>query len=166
MAEQDEANAGRRAREDVPVSLREITRENYRECLRLRVTPEQERFVASNAVSLAEAKYELELEPLAIFAGERMVGFVMYGASTEGDMADGAHWIHRLMVDVAHQQHGYGRTALRLVLDRLRADLACREIAISWVPSNDVAERLYLSLGFIKTGEILWGERVGRLRVR
>jgi diamine N-acetyltransferase len=149
-------------REPGEVSLREITRENFRECLRLRVSREQEQFVAMNAVSLAEAKYEPELEPWAIFAGERMVGFVMYGESAE----DGAHWIHRLMLDMAHQGRGYGRAALRLVLDRLRALPTCREIAISWVPSNEVAERLYLSVGFVKTGEILWGERVGRLRIR
>ncbi|MBF6590391.1 MAG: GNAT family N-acetyltransferase [Ktedonobacterales bacterium] len=144
------------------ITLREITRANYSACLGLRVAPEQEPFVATNAVSLAEAKYEPEMVPLGIYAGERMVGFAMYGYNE----ADGAHWIHRLMVDVAYQHHGYGRAALRLVLARLRALPECARIAISWNPDNAVAERLYLSEGFTKTGEVLWQELVGRMRVR
>jgi diamine N-acetyltransferase len=146
----------------VEITLRAITRENYHECLRLRVAPEQETFVASNATSLAESKFEPELVPLAIYADERMVGFIMYGYIAE----DGAHWIHRLMLDRTVQGRGYGRSALRMALERLRALPECRAIAISWDPHNQVAERLYLQEGFIKTGEVLWGEAVGRLRVR
>ena len=40
------------------ILLREITRDNYMDCLRLKVKPEQLSFVASNAVSLAQSKYE------------------------------------------------------------------------------------------------------------
>ncbi len=148
--------------ENAEITLRDVTRENYRECLRLRVAPEQELFVASNAVSLAEAKYEPGLVPLAIYAGERMVGFAMYGYDEEED----AYWIHRLMIDESFQRRGYGRAALRALLARLRALPDCRQVAISWDPSNTVAERLYLSEGFVKTGEIIWNEAVGRLTVR
>ena len=56
------------------MTLREIGRENWEQCVRLEVAPEQERFVASNAVSLAQSKYEPEWTPLALYDGEEMVG--------------------------------------------------------------------------------------------
>ena len=59
------------------ISLRSITRDNYLECMRLKVAPEQEGFVASNAFSLANAAYVPGCTPLAIYADETMVGFIM-----------------------------------------------------------------------------------------
>ena len=46
------------------ITLREITRENYIACLLLKVKTEQENFVATNAISLAKAKYEPECIPI------------------------------------------------------------------------------------------------------
>ncbi len=63
------------------MTLREITRENWLQCVRLKVAPEQEPFVAPNGVSLAQSKYEPEWVPLALYDDDEMVGFVMYGVS-------------------------------------------------------------------------------------
>ncbi len=60
----------------MPITLKEITKDNYVECIRLKVRDNQ-RFVASNVYSLAESKYEPENIPMAVYAGETMVGFVM-----------------------------------------------------------------------------------------
>ena len=141
------------------MTLREITRENWLQCVRLKVAPEQEPFVAPNGVSLAQSKYEPEWVPLALYDNEEMVGFVMYGVSPE----EGKHWILRVMVDRRYQGKGYGRAAMRLLLDRLRAIPGCDEVAISYEPENDVARRLYASCGFRETGEIIEGETVARL---
>jgi diamine N-acetyltransferase len=63
---------------DPEVTLREITKENLGSILRLKVAPDQEQFVASNAVSLAEAHFEPELPYFrAIYAGDVPVGFLM-----------------------------------------------------------------------------------------
>lgn len=141
------------------VTLRDITRDNWLQCVRLRVAPGQEEFVASNAVSLAQAAYEPEWQPYAIFDDEQMVGFVMYGLEPREQQ----HWILRLMVDAAHQQRGYGRAAMRLVLERLKALPDCRGIAISYEGANKTARQLYLSLGFRETGEVIEGEVVARM---
>jgi diamine N-acetyltransferase len=140
------------------MALREITRENWEQCVRLTVAPEQERFVASNAVSLAQSKYEPEWIPLAVYDDE-MVGFVMYGVYRD----EGKHWILRVMVDRRFQGRGYGRAAMRLLLDRLRAIPGCDEVAISYEPENEVARRLYASFGFRETGEVIEGETIARL---
>jgi diamine N-acetyltransferase len=141
------------------VTLREITRENWEQCVRLTVAPEQAPFVASNAVSLAQSKYEPEWIPLAVYDDDEMVGFVMYGVYRD----EGKYWILRVMVDHRFQGKGYGRAAMRLLLDRLRATRGCDEVAISYEPENEVARRLYASFGFRETGEVVEGETVARL---
>jgi diamine N-acetyltransferase len=141
------------------MTLREITRDNWLQCVQLRVAPEQEAFVASNSASLAQSKYELEWIPHALYEDAEMVGFVMYGVNRE----EGKYWILRVMVDRRYQGRGYGRAAMRLLLERLRAIPGCDEVAISYEPENEVARRLYASCGFRETGEILEGETVARL---
>lgn len=73
----------------VEVSLQPITPDNYKECLSLQVDASQTGFVATNTKSLAEAKADPTLIPLAIYDREAlgylppdipvpMVGFIMY----------------------------------------------------------------------------------------
>jgi diamine N-acetyltransferase len=141
------------------VTLREITRDNWIQCVRLEVAPEQGHFVASNAISLAQSKYEPEYIPLAVYNGDEMVGFVMYGLARDY----GKYFILRVMVDHHRQGKGYGRAAMELLLDRIRALPDCDEVFISYEPENEVARRLYASFGFRETGEIVEGETVARL---
>lgn len=149
------------------VILRDVTKENWQECVRLRLAPEQEHFVASNAYSLAESKFMPTFIPQAIYGRddasgeEAMVGFVMYGLYPDGEPPFGRrHWIFRLMIDRDHQGRGYGRAALREVLARLAADPACQNVLIGYEPENAVARKLYLSLGFREIGPAPWGELV------
>lgn len=64
------------------VTLREISVDNFEECLSLSVAEDQKKHIASNAYSLAEA-YALSREgrdvplPYAIYAHGQMVGFVL-----------------------------------------------------------------------------------------
>jgi diamine N-acetyltransferase len=143
------------------VTLRDITRANWRACVALTPAPAQEHFVASNAVSLAQAAYEPGWTPQGIYAGEVMVGFIMYGLTAE----DPAHWVLRLMVVQRHQRQGYGHAALAEAIQRMTARPDCHEIAISYEFDNEVARALYLSLGFRETGETIEDETVARLAV-
>lgn len=145
---------------DMPtVTLCEITLDNWRACVRLKVRPDQEEMVAPNALSLAQAKYQTEMVPLGIYAGGQMVGFVMYGV----DRDDGNYWIYRVMIDLRHQGKGYGRSGMLALLRRMRELPHCADILISYEPNNSAAEALYLSLGFERTGQIIEGEVVARL---
>ncbi len=143
------------------VTLREITRDNWRECVKMKVEPGQSRFVASNVFSLAQSKYEPECIPLAVYDDEQMVGFVMYRPEDYG-LAK-IWFIDRVMIGEGHQQKGYGRAAMTLLLERLRAQKGYSAILISFVPENVVAQKLYSSFGFKDTGEIDDGELVYRI---
>ena len=143
------------------VSLREITRDNWRECAKIRVEASQTHFVASNLFSMAQAKYEPECVPLAVYDDEQMVGFVMYRPEDHG-LAK-IFFIDRLMIGEGHQKKGYGRAAMILLIERLRSQAGYNAILISFVPGNDVAQKLYSDLGFQDTGEIDDGELVYRM---
>ena len=141
------------------VTLRDVDRENFRQCIKLEVHEAQTSFVASNVFSIAQSKVEPTFTTQAVYDGDEMVGFVMYGY----DVDDKRHEVARLMVDKAHQGKGYGRAALVEVIRRLRAEPGCRQIALSVNPENHSARKLYESLGFVKTGEVSHGEDVMRL---
>lgn len=143
------------------IELREITMENFRQCIRLEVADHQRGFVASNMYSLAEAKADGVSNPLAVYSGGSMVGFTMYWFDAES----GTGYIDRLMVAAGHQRRGYGRATMREVIRRLRETAGCRRIRTSFEPTNEVARSLYLSLGFRETGEVDEGETVAVLDV-
>ena len=142
------------------ITLREIDRENFMRCVRLEVGEEQKAFVSPNVFSIAQSKVEPDFDVQAVYDGEQMVSFVMYGWEEE----EGCHCLARLMVDKNHQGKGYGRAATEAVIERLRAEPGCRQIVLSVNPANKNAQALYESLGFVKTGEVSYGEEVMRLR--
>jgi diamine N-acetyltransferase len=144
------------------VTLRDIDRENFGRCVKLEVREEQKSFVASNLYSIAQSRVETTFTPQAVYDGDELVGFCMYGYDTD----EGCHWIARLMIDKAYQGKGYGRAATKEIVRRLSLEPGCREIALSVEPENNVAQRLYASLGFEKTGEVAHGEEIMRLRVK
>ncbi len=144
------------------VVLRDINKDNWKQCIGLKVAPEQKNFVASNLYSIAESKFEPDWTPLAIYHDETMVGFTIYGR----DSSDGSYWIIRLMIDEQHQGRGYGRAVMQEVIQRLKETLDCTEIKISFAPENRAAEKLYLSLDFQHTGLVEDGEIVLRLPIR
>ena len=135
------------------VCLRTITQKNFRECVDLKVAAEQESFVASNVYSLAQAKVNPQMTPLAIYDGTAygrepdefgpMVGFTMY------EVIDGVGFIVRLMVGESFQRRGYGCAAMIEVIRRLKMMPEVEYIGTSFVEENEAAERLYRNLGFV-----------------
>ena len=144
------------------VTLREINRDNFRQCVRLETFEEQKGFVSPNVFSIAQSKVEPNLAPYAIYDDEEMVGFIMYGPDSDED----CYVVMRLMIDKNHQGKGFGRAAMEEAIRRMKREPDCREIALSFAPENTNAERLYESLGFRRTGEVVEGEVVMRLRLK
>jgi diamine N-acetyltransferase len=132
------------------VQLKEITPQNFKECVNLKVADWQTTFVASNVMSLAQSKIVYpNANTLAVYAGDEMVGFVMFGF----DEDDQKYYLGRLMIDEKYQGKGYGKAATLEVIERLKQDENCREIYLSFAPENVNAEKLYQNIGFKRTGE-------------
>lgn len=142
------------------ITLREITRDNWRAVAGLQLHEGQEAFVAPNWYSMLEALHsDGDLHSRAIYLDDSLIGYVMYGT----DPATHECWIIRLMTDKNQQRKGYGRQAMALIIDQIRQTYACDAILICFEPTNTVARRFYQSLGFQDTGRIEEEELVFRL---
>jgi diamine N-acetyltransferase len=128
------------------VELKDVTAKNWRAIARLELARDQKDLVADNLHSIAESKFDPDARPRAIYAGGEPVGFLMYDASDDEAL------IYRFMIDRRHQGKGYGRAALVLAIDEIRAMPNVRKVSISYMPDNNAAKAFYASLGFIEVG--------------
>jgi diamine N-acetyltransferase len=132
------------------VTLEDVGADNWRACAGLEVEESQRQFVAPVAYYLALCAYgQSPWHPLAVRAGDEIVGFVMYGV----DPDDESFWIGGLLIDRQYQRRGYGRGVVAQLLKRAASD-GHREAALSYDPQNRQAHSLYASMGFRETGEI------------
>ncbi|MEO9169432.1 MAG: GNAT family N-acetyltransferase [Aestuariivirga sp.] len=140
------------------MELREITFETVRSIIKLEVSANQKAYVASNAVSIAEAHFNPGAWFRGIYAEDAPVGFVMLldptipGAMSRGPIAKDEVYLWRLMIDLRHRRKGYGKKALDLVCEKTRLAGKARSIISSYVEGPDGPESFYLSYGFHKTG--------------
>ena len=132
------------------VRLADVTRRNWRAVARLELAPDQEDLVASNLYSIAQSKFDPNARPRAIYAGDTIVGFIMYDVWREDDAMEAS--IYRFMIDRRYQAKGYGRAALAAALAEIRAVPGIARITISYMPNNPVAKPFYGSFGFVETG--------------
>ena len=141
------------------VSLREVTKESLGRVLRLKVSPEQDRFVASNAISIAQAYFDREIAWFrAIYADETPVGFLMLEDRPELPK----YFLWRFMIDARFQGLGFGARAIALLLDHVRTRPGATELGVSVVPGDGGPGRFYEKQGFRYTGEVDEGELVLR----
>jgi diamine N-acetyltransferase len=149
--------------------IRPVTKENWRELIRLKVREEQTHFVASNLYSIAESQFGDDIEghwdyhPFGIYDAGTPVGFLMYGINFDHPKQQA--FIIRLMVDEKYQGKGYGRFGMQKLLEIFRGEERIRVVGISYEPENEGARKLYASLGFEETGEMIDGETLAVLKL-
>jgi diamine N-acetyltransferase len=141
------------------IQLKPIDRHNVWDCVELKVAEHQRKFVASNVVSLAQAKAQEECIPLAVYDGDIMVGFLMYCI----DVDDNNYWIYRVMIGEEHQGKGYGKQALNLLINKIKEDKNHDKILLGVHVESEFAVKLYKSCGFEFTGQIMDGEHIMQL---
>lgn len=141
--------------------LKTITKDNWIKAISLKVREDQVKFVASNTVSLAQLNFLENFHAKGIYYGEEMVGFTLYGI----DEDDNEYWIYRMMIDQKHQGKGYGKEAVQLVIEDIRAmkEPHNQTISLSYEPDNEHAKRIYEKMGFREIdGLVIEGEQVAR----
>jgi len=87
-----------------------------------------------------------------LFAAEadgEVVGHLWLSVRSRDDVA-GQGWIFDIEVDSAHRGQGFGREIMLAAFDQARA-LGCTSLALNVFGGNDIAIRLYQSLGFRTT---------------
>jgi diamine N-acetyltransferase len=142
------------------VTLRELTKEDFFECTKLKPKDDQVNFVAPNVFSIAQSKFFPDTRPQAIYTDNTLVGFVMWGVDVDENPTE--MWVWRMMIDGAHQGKGYGRSAMEQVFAAVKAQ-GHDALFLSYQPDNTGAAQFYAKLGFVETGRIEHGEIVVRL---
>lgn len=128
------------------IRLLEINQANYQECIDLKVTKEQEKFVATNIFSLVQAAYEPELYPLGIYSKDKMVGFILY----DFDQKLNGWSMSRFMIDEKYQNQGIGKLALQKFIELFINKYGGQVLYTSAEVDNPIAIRLYEEFGFKK----------------
>ena len=139
------------------IRLVSVTGANQALVAALELAPDQMDFVATNAESLDEAETDRDARPRVVMAGDRVVGFLMYEAD------DDEARIYRFMIDRADQGKGYGKAALREVLDEIIGLGQISHVSICYEPENAAARQLYRGAGFVEEGLDEDGEMIADL---
>ncbi|WP_328466799.1 GNAT family N-acetyltransferase [Actinoplanes sp. NBC_00393] len=139
------------------IHLEPVTADNWRDCAGLAVHPQQRDFVSEVTYYLCLCNYGDTWNPLAVYRGDEVVGFVMWGVDD-----DQSRWIGGFVIDAKHQGQGIGTAVVELLRQQLIAEPGTPNVALSYLPANEGARRLYLSLGFVETGETDGDEVIAR----
>ncbi len=138
------------------VSLREINAQTVRQIIDLSVAENQLQFVATNAISLAQALFAPEAWYRAVYVGEEPAGFVMLEDQSQlvpvPEKPEIGLW--RFMIDQRFQGRGVGRKAMQLVIAHVRSKGRFHELKTSYWPGEGCPQPFYYGLGFRETGEL------------
>ena len=145
------------------IHLEKITWENYSICaVGLKLREEQQTFLGNNELSLVQAYVSLLNDdypwlPYAIYLDDTVIGFTMIFFMPEDNelSKESCYGICRFMIAEEYQGKGYGREALMKIIEKIKTFPYGRAPAIylSFKHENTAAKNLFLSAGFVETGE-------------
>jgi histidinol dehydrogenase len=147
---------------EMPASfeVRPVTSDDVIPLVKIKTTAEQEKFVAPNAVSLAQAAYKPPGRPFGLWSQGEPVGFLLlWDARRDPEPGEAADqlYIWRLMIDARQQGKGFGLAAMRWVIEEARR-MGVASVGLSHVPENTVGT-FYEKFGFRYTGKVNEGEQ-------
>lgn len=159
------------------LELKEVKHSNWLECIELDVHDWQRPFVNPNIFSLAEAYVHSDANteeadnyyrciPLAIYNNDKLIGFTMVTYEKECDFDDKPGYeVYRLMIDKKYQKKGYGKEAIKLIIDYIQSFPygEVENIYATWHPDNKASEKLCLGNGFEIIGKDDDGAILGKL---
>lgn len=145
------------------IKLQEVTKENWLDCIRLSLYPEQEGNVAPNVDSIAESKFEPNNQLRAIYQQDKVIGFLAFCVENDPPDPD-LYWLFRFMIDKNYQGRGYGTKALHLVIKEIK-DLGAKYIQTMHKPKNQIAGKLYQKAGFSYIGKLEEGDLLMEMKI-
>ena len=114
----------------------------------LEVSEEQRDYVCTSLVMLARAWLHRKFRPRVfnVYDGETAVGMGMYLDDPEKNAYD----FCQLFIDKRYQGKGYGKAAVGLVLDAMRAEGKYQKVSMCYVEGNDASRKLFEQFGFVE----------------
>jgi len=133
------------------ISLIDITENNYQIVCSLEVAENQKNFVASPTRILASA-YAMRNRNARVWAianAKTIVGVLMVKDLFEDPAC---YTIEQFLIDRHHQNKGYGKEALKLIIDLLANERKYEAIEICVKKAAAPAIQMYKNAGFTDTG--------------
>lgn len=150
----------------INIELKPVNESNRADCIRLKVTEEQSKYIASNESSLEAAKEHADVaRPFVIYADGVAVGFTMFAFEPDYEDPNDRYWLWRFMIDERCQGRGYGKEALKAIITYFKENGATN-IRLSTKESNVGAIHLYESAGFVPNGDMNDEETVFELNLK
>jgi diamine N-acetyltransferase len=147
------------------LTLTGVTKENSQNTSSLTTSPDgiitdDDPFIDANRTMLDRASREPGWTAKAIMLDGRAIGMAIYGIPRSSRHFELAHF----MIDHRYQNHGFGRSALALILEEMETLAPHRDIYLTIHRDNSHARHLYESFGFVDTD--MWVNQSERLMVR
>ena len=133
------------------IKLKLVDETTFDQVIDLSLAEQDKRCVASNVYSLAQAwllREKNQVFPHAIISRDRVVGFLLLTK----DIEKKEYYVWRLMIDKDYQHRGYGKEAIRLVIQMAKADAACHSLRVAYVMGNHRMRGILDSLQFESSG--------------
>lgn len=125
------------------IKLRTINEDNYKECLSLKASVENEDFIDSVAYSLAEAwVFYKDTKPFAIYENDKIIGFVSMYVGEEN------YQIINFLIDDDFQKKGLGTKAAKACISFLQNEYNAGKISVPVETRHAVAQEFWGKLGF------------------
>ena len=152
------------------IRFEEITNRNIWKVCMLEPFEDQKDFVAENIQSLEAYATRNEGNnalPLAVYADDTLIGFVMIGKGTVGNEEESElikenYSLWRLMIDHKYQGKGLGKQTMDAVMALIRTFPfgEAKKVWLSYEPENTRARKLYHQYGFVENGQMCGNEIV------
>jgi len=135
----------------VLISLKEITAQNFNECMSLE--RKSQKYVGDAAYILAEAYiYRYNSTAYGIYLDDKMIGLVILKDRPAGS----PYSFTDLFIADPYQNKGYGSAAVKLIIDKFQNEKSAPDIEIQVHNTNQYAIRIYENNKFKVTGKAQW----------
>ncbi|MEG3309145.1 GNAT family N-acetyltransferase [Streptococcus suis] len=131
------------------IELREISDENFHDCLHIDSGISKEDYVDSVEFSLAEA-WSLRpfSHPKAIYNEGELIGYVsLYCKDRNGEIIN-------FLIDKKYQGKGFGRKAAEVCIDYLKTEYSLAQISLPVHEKHLEARKFWKKLGFQESNNI------------
>lgn len=132
------------------LKLEQITEDNYEKVISLKTKYSQEKFLAPNIKSLADAYLYRndDVTPFAVLNDEEVVGFILFDVD-ENDSSTSIIW--RMMIDEKYQGNGYGKELLEIA-KTYSIKNGFKSMIADYVQGNEIMKHALMKSGFYEDG--------------
>lgn len=132
------------------IELRDITVNNWEQCINLKLLKEEKDLIWPNVYSIAQAQFYPKAMSKAIYIGDEMVGYTLFGQDEDDD---NLFYIDRLMISKDHRRKNYAFETIRYIILTAK-DKHYKRVGTSVDTNNPKMKSLLIKVGFYTNNDM------------